>query len=412
MDQAQAPEGPLSEMLSGGNVTPLMPRMLLNLQNRGQLATGMSSYDPNRQQLLDTFKDIGNVAEAFRMSHPAKHEAILEKYAGRAAIGHVRYATCGQENARYAQPFERHHGRRWKWFSFAFNGNLSNYRQLREKLLQKRDYHFTLDTDTEIIMHELSYRLRGDSAPDLKDVLTQLSESFDGAYNITFLDALGRMFVSRDPLGLRPLSYAVQGKVFGAASESVALTNLGFTDVKCLNPGEAIIVDENGMRIERYAECKRRAHCFFEWVYFSNVASLMDGRSVYQVRADSGKQLADLEDVPTDDGNSIVVPVPDTAKASADSFAYHMGIPCMEGLMRNRYVGRTFIQGANTRGSSVKNKYTPIPSILKGKRVFLVDDSIVRSTTMRALVEHIRTVGGAAEVHVRVAGPPIIAPGF
>ena len=211
MDQAQAPEGPLSEMLSGGNVTTLMPRMLLNLQNRGQLATGMSSYDPNRQQLLDTFKDIGNVAEAFRMSHPAKHEAILEKYAGRAAIGHVRYATCGQENARYAQPFERHHGRRWKWFSFAFNGNLSNYRQLREKLLQKRDYHFTLDTDTEIIMHELSYRLRGDSAPDLKDVLTQLSESFDGAYNITFLDALGRMFVSRDPLGLRPLSYAVQG---------------------------------------------------------------------------------------------------------------------------------------------------------------------------------------------------------
>ena len=136
--------------------------MLLDLQNRGQLAAGISSYQPGRPQLLDTYKDVGTVAEAFRMSHPAKHRAILEEYAGQAAIGHTRYATCGADDARYAQPFERHHGRLWKWFSFAFNGNLANYTELRDRLLASADYHFSLNTDTEILMHALAYRLRGD----------------------------------------------------------------------------------------------------------------------------------------------------------------------------------------------------------------------------------------------------------
>lgn len=400
-----------AELVQDGNVAPLMPYMLLDLQNRGQLASGMSTYNPSRPQLLDTFKDIGTVAEAFRMSHPAKHQAILAEQAGRAAIGHTRYATCGAEDVRYAQPFERHHGRLWKWFAFAFNGNLANYTDLRNRLLSRRAYHFSLNTDTEIIMHSLAYGLRGDKPNDLRAVMASLSRTFDGAYNIVFLDGMGRMFVSRDPLGLRPMSYAVQGRLFAAASESVALTNMGFTDIRNIEPGEMAIIEKGRLRIERFARQRGHAHCFFEWIYFSNVASTIDGSSVYVARARSGERLAGMEDQAMD-ADCIVVPVPDTAKAAADAFAYRMGIPCVEGLIRNRYVGRTFIQPVSTRGRSAKSKYTPLPAVLKGKRVFLVEDSIVRSTTLKSLAEHIRTRGLAREVHVRVACPPIVAPCF
>ncbi len=411
LDKAHGRGGQASKSASNGEVAKLMPTMLLNLQNRGQLAAGLSSFNPDRQQILDTFKDVGGVAEVFRMSHSSKYAAIMREYAGRAAIGHTRYATCGKDDTRYAQPFERHHGRLWKWYSFAFNGNLANYTHLRNRLLNKRHYVLTLDTDTEILMHELSYRLRGDKLPDLKKVMTGMSRSFDGAFNIAFLDAMGRMFIARDPLGLRPMCWAVQGKLFAAASESVALTNLGFTDIHDLQPGQMAIIENGELRFEQFAPSKRKAFCFFEWIYFSNVASEMDGAGVYTTRARSGKLLADME---TEDinGDCIVVPVPDTAKAAADSYAYHLGIPCVEGLMRNRYVGRTFIQSGSARSNSVNNKYTALPSIMAGKRVFVVEDSIVRSTTLRRLVEHIRKCGKAKEVHVRVACPPIVAPCF
>lgn len=403
--------GDAGKLVVNDDVTRLMPTMLLNLQNRGQLAAGISSYAPERQQILDTYKDLGSVAEAFRMSHPAKHQAILQQYAGRAAIGHTRYATCGLDDVRYAQPFERHHGRLWKWYAFCFNGNLANYTQLRDRLLAKRHYVFTLNTDTEMIMHELSYRLRGDRMPDLVKVFSGMSRTFDGAYNIAFLDALGRMVVARDPLGLRPLSYAVQGRLFAAASESVALTNLGFNHVCDLPPGHMAVIENGKLRVEQYARPRRKAHCFFEWVYFSNVASEMDGCGVYTARNASGKRLAEMEDQAIDE-NCIVVPVPDTAKAAADAFAYQMRIPCVEGLMRNRYVGRTFIQGNETRGSSARNKYTPLPKVLEGKRVFLLEDSIVRSTTLKVLADQIRRRGRAKEIHVRVACPPIVSPCF
>ena len=149
LDKPAGRAGKASRLVNSGNVSPLVPQVLLDLQNRGQLAAGMSSYDPQRVQLLETYKEIGMVAEAFRMSQPARCREIVCQYAGRAAIGHTRYATCGQDDVRYAQPFERHHGRLWKWFAFAFNGNLANYRQLRDGLPARRHYHFTLTTDTE-----------------------------------------------------------------------------------------------------------------------------------------------------------------------------------------------------------------------------------------------------------------------
>jgi len=411
LDKAAAKGGLASKSVNGGNVAAFVPSMLLDLQNRGQLAAGLSSYNPKRSQIIDTYKDIGTVNEAFRMSHPAKYEAILNEYAGRAAIGHTRYATCGQEDARYAQPFERHHGRMWKWFSFAFNGNLANYSDLRARLLSRRDYHFSLDTDTEILMHELAYRLRGDKKADLKKVMSGMSRNFDGAYNLAFLDAMGRMFVARDPLGLRPMSWAVEGRLFAAASESVALTNMGFTKINHLEPGQMAIIEDGKLRLEHFAKPNGSARCFFEWVYFSNVGSTIDDISVYMSRAESGERLAEKEDQEIDD-SCIVVPVPDTAKAAADAFAYKKNIPCVEGLIRNRYIGRTFIQPSKSRGRSAKSKYTPLPAVLKGKRVFLLEDSIVRSTTLATLVDQILTRGKAKEVHVRVACPPIVAPCF
>jgi amidophosphoribosyltransferase len=395
-------------------VSRLMPRMLLDLQNRGQLAAGFTTFNPLREQLIDTYRQVGTVIEAFRLNHQAKYESIMKEYAGRAAIGHVRYATCGATDRSSAQPFERHHGCKWKWFGFAFNGQLANFAELRDELLTLADYHLTRNLDTEVIQHFLGHELRGDERPDMVQVFRNLSERFDGAYNIVFLNAMGDMVVARDPKGIRPLCYAQEGPVFAAASESVALTNLGFKETQSLEPGEMILIQDNHVRIERFAPRARSAHCFFEWIYFANVASTLDGQSVYLSRAALGKELArqehQLGKVPLDD-NTIVVPVPDTGKAAADAMAYELGVPSVEGLMRNRYVGRTFIEGQN-RADRVRLKYTPLREVLEGKRVLLIEDTIVRSTTLKSLLHHIRERGRAKEIHVRVACPPIVAPCF
>jgi amidophosphoribosyltransferase len=395
-------------------VSRLMPRMLLDLQNRGQLAAGMSSYNPHRERIVDTYKQIGTVIEAFRLNHQAKYDSIMHQYAGRAAIGHVRYATCGASDKSYAQPFERHHGCKWKWFSFAFNGQLANFTELRAELLSLADYHLTRETDTEVIMHYLAHELRGDARPDLGQVFRSLSQKFDGAYNLVYLNAMGDMAVLRDPKGFRPLCYAQDGPLFAAASESVPLLNLGFRDIRSLEPGEMIIIQDNQFRKERFAERQSPSHCFFEWIYFANVASTLDERSVYLTRAALGKELARqeriIDRVPLDE-DTIVVPVPDTGKAAADAMAYELGLRSVEGLMRNRYVGRTFIEGTN-RADRAKQKYTPLREVLSGKRVLLIEDTIVRSTTLKSLLHHIRERGGAREIHVRVACPPIVAPCF
>ncbi|OWK38644.1 amidophosphoribosyltransferase [Fimbriiglobus ruber] len=393
----------------------LIPRMLLDLQNRGQLSAGMSSYNPARDQIIETYKEIGTVAEAFRMSHQKKYEAILNEHAGRAAIGHVRYATCGPATRSYAQPFERRHGCKWKWFAFSYNGNLANYEELKAEIESRHDHHLARDTDTEAIMHFLAHAIRGDNRRDLVDVFRELSKKFDGAYNIAYLDAMGEMIVLRDPLGMRPLCYAVDGGVFAAASESVALQNLGFQNIKSLPPGHLIRVRPGSWEVLPFASPAPTAHCFFEWIYFANVASTLDDQSVYLSRNRLGRELADqerkLDLVDLDPENTIVVPVPDTGKAAADAMAFALGLQSVEGLIRNRYVGRTFIESAN-RADKVKTKFTPLREVLAGKTVILVEDSIVRSTTLASLVRHVKEQGRAAEVHVRVACPPIVAPCF
>ena len=358
-------------------VSMLLPRMLLDLQNRGQLAAGFTTYAPSRKQLIDTHKDIGTVSEVFQTAKQEAFTKLMAKYAGRAAIGHVRYATCGQEDRSYAHPFERHHIKKHKWFSFAFNGQLANYGDLRETLLRNDNTYLARETDTEVIMHYLCSALSPQKEPDLVAVCQSLASLFDGAYNIVFLNAIGEMFVARDPLGFKPLCYAIDGSLFAAASESVALFNLGFSadSIKNVEPGQVIIVNERGIRLERFAEKTTPAHCFFEWIYFANVASVQDGRSVYLARKNLGTELArqelELNDVVIDD-DTVVVPVPDTSKAAADSMAYSLKVPSLEGLIRNRYSGRTFIEGSKNRWKKAETKYTPLREVLEGKKVFLV----------------------------------------
>ena len=412
----------------------LLPRMLVDMQHRGLLAAGITTFAESRDQLIDTHKNLGTESEVFRMGRREKFNRLMEQYYGNAGIGHVRYSTCGKDDRSYAQPFERHHLQKNKWFSFAFNGQLANYNELRDSLLADGDHHLSRETDTEIIMHEISRVLsRGKgtdgSDPTLMDVIRSVSRKFDGAYSIVMLDANGNMLVARDPLGIKPLCYAMDDSMFAAASESVALVNLGFhpDDVKSLEPGHAITIVDQQLQIEKYVEqslveqslvepSQPSAHCFFEWIYFANVASTLDERSVYVSRTRLGEELADLEvasgEIPLDDGNTIVVPVPDTSKAAADAMAHRLGIPSREGLIRNRYAGRTFIEGGQGRKAKAAAKYTPLKEVLAGKKVILVEDSIVRSTTMNALLDRIRTVGGAREIHVRVACPPIVAPCF
>lgn len=328
--------------VSGPGAAKLIPRMLLDLQHRGQQSAGIATGSAVR-------KGPGTVPEVFRDYHVC---------GGDTAIGHVRYAT----SQGAPQPWVQGH------FALAWNGHLN-----------------VEGSDTEHLANTI-IRYGLDGLVDL-----------DGAYSLAVLNN-GAIAVARDPLGIRPLSWGYKDGVFAAASESVALTNLGF-EARDVEPGTMVI---NG-QVTRFAEARPR-HCFFEHVYFASPASVVNGTSVYAARSVLGEELALLETEPLH--NAIVVPVPDTARAAADAFAYELGLPCREGLIRNRYVGRTFIQG----GNGANEKYTLLPEVLAGKRVFLIDDSIVRGKTMRALVSRIRE--HAAEVHVRVTCPPIIAPCF
>ncbi len=409
-----------SELCPGApeQASTLITRMLLDMQNRGQLSAGITRYNTQAQnrQLLDTYRDIGSVQEVFRLSHKAKAQNLMSKYAGPAAIGHVRYATCGADDKSYAQPFENHNFNQRRWFSFAFNGQLANYNDLADELLTEHDNHLVRNSDTEVLMHEFSKQLE-DSQISLIDMIRNVAQRLDGAWSLAYMNAKGEMLIARDALGIKPMCYAVKGPLFAAASESVALVNLGFdrSEIESLKPGHAVTIVDGKIEVTQFAEETGRAHCFFEWIYFANVASRLDDRGVYLTRTELGKELADLErdhwKLFEIDEDTIVVPVPDTSKAAADSMAFHLQIPSREGLIRNRYSGRTFIESSQeTRAHKAKIKYTPLREVLEDKRVVLVEDSIVRSTTMKALLQRVRDEGGAREIHVRVACPPIMAP--
>jgi amidophosphoribosyltransferase len=400
---------PLSSYSLGGCV-PFLYKMLLRQQNRGQLSAGVTTYNCDRQQLIDTYKKAGLVSEVFWTRMKPKFEGILRSYKGDRGIGHVRYATFGADDEGLAQPFERHHGRKWKWFSFAFNGNIANYHELKQEV-EKKQYHLVRNADTELLLLLLADEHKGERKKPLDTVFENISGRIDGAFSLAYLNAEGALAVVRGPLGIRPVSYVIDDNMVAAASESHALMNETRNGIKSLKPGEMILVQDGTVEVKKYTESKRCAHCMFEWVYFANPSSAIDGVSVYESRWRLGQQLAKAEPLEVNSDEFVVVGVPDTAKPAADSYAHELGVPSMEGLVRNRYVGRTFIEGRD-RSKRAREKYTVLKPVVKGKKVLLIEDSIVRGTTGRALINYIREYGGAKEIHVRVSCPPIRFPCF
>ena len=373
------------------SVSPLVPRLLADLQHRGQHAAGLTVLTPDG---LHTQKRLGLVRDAIDPNPPP----------GRAAIGHVRYATSGANLLQFAQPFEQRGRHPWNHFALAFNGHLANFDALREDI--------KAECDTEIITQRLSQSLAGEKSPNFIGIFQQLSEQLDGAYNIAFLNAAGDMVILRDPLGIRPLCWAKNGSLFAAASESAALANIGMPDIQSLQPGEMILIQHNELRIERFSAINRTAHCFFEWVYFADARSVLDDKSVAGVRAALGRSLADQERllgrVPIDDG-TVVVPIPETARSAAVAMAHELGVPLVAGLIRNPEVGRTFIEDEE-RDALVRKKFSVHPNHLVGKRVLLIEDSLIRGTTLRSVLAELREKSGASEIHVRIACPPMVAP--
>jgi amidophosphoribosyltransferase len=400
---------PLKDFPQGGSSYYLI-KMLLQLQHRGQLSAGISTYNPDRAMLIETYKKMGTVNEAFYSKIKPKSRGILGKYDGVAGIGHVRYATFGTDSLDLAHPLERQHGRKWKWFSFAMNGNIANYFDLKREL-EKKDYHLPLNSDTELIMHFLTKELVGSKRRNYETVFHNISKRFDGSYNIVLVDAEGTLVALRDPNGFRPLCYAEDEDKILIASESAAITNLTSAKYKDVRPGEMLLIKNGKLKVKRFAKPKKVSHCMFEWIYFANPSSVMDESSVYKSRYFLGRELAKRETITNFDKDTIVVAVPDTAKPIASAYSYYTRIPEVEGLLRNRYVGRTFIE-SQSRDERVKEKFSVIRPVLKGKKVILVEDSVVRGTTSKALIKYLREKGGVKEVHLRVGCPPIRFPCF
>ena len=381
-------------------------KMLLQQQHRGQLSAGIAVYDKSSTGLIHNRRRLGKVENLFKLYHKEKFENILKNNSGKIGIGHVRYATSGSNDEELAQPFERHHGLKDKSFNFAFNGNIENYSELKEEA-EKEGFTFYKNVDTELIKYLICKELSKNRP--LKQVFNNLSKKLKGSYSIVLVNGNGELVIARDPHGFKPLCYTINKQGFFAASESVAINNDGENEIQNVKAGEMITVSDKGIKKEFFAKSKRISHCMFEWAYFASPNSVIENKSVYEVRQNLGKILANQEKTFYSTKDFIVVSVPDTAKPIGDALAYELDLPSMEGILRNRYIGRTFIEEEN-REEKVREKYSIVKSVLKDKKVILVEDSLVRGTTTKGLIQRIKKYGEAKEVHLRVACPPILSP--
>jgi amidophosphoribosyltransferase len=392
------------------NAVPVLYQMLNDLQHRGQAGAGITTYNASRKIILRTHKGPGKVPEVFGAYDEDEFKSIFDKLEGSKGIGHTRYGTSGSLTSRHVQPFERVHGIKKRWFAFGFNGHITNRNDL-ETTIKKMGFHLMLDTDTEVMMHWISRYISENEGADITEIFKNLSRDFDGAYNIVFQDATGKLVSIRDPWGIRPLSSVATSQGGYIASETTALYRVGTKDIHHIQPGEMAILENGEVTYERYAPVKRKALCFFEYLYFASVTSEIDGKSVYDVRKSCGEELARIETEQINDDDWVIIPVPNTSRPFANAYAKEVGNPGIydEGLIAVGK-GRTFIDEGDRR-AKVMCKFLPIPSVLRGKKVIVVDDSIVRSTTMSTLVRYqLKELAGASEVHVRIATPPIIAP--
>lgn len=372
---------------------------LYALQHRGQESAGIVTSNGQRAYI---HKDMGLVAQVF-------NEENLAPLEGHLAIGHTRYSTTGCSQLRNAQPYliETLYGP----LAVAHNGNLTNALELRQMLLA-RGVGLSATTDSELITQILAappetWGGSNGSGDRWCARIRALMRIAQGAYSLVLLTA-DAIYAVRDPLGLRPLCLGKLDQGYVAASETCALSTLGAEFVRQIEPGEIVRLDHQGITSFTGAVSEKKALCVFEYVYFARPDSVLEGQVIHRVRQQMGRQLAHETPVEAD----IVVAVPDSAIPAAIGYSLEAGIPFTEGLIKNRYIGRTFIQPDDgLRKQGVRLKFNTLDANLRGKRVVLVDDSIVRGNTAGPLVQLLRD-GGAAEVHVRVSSPPVRHPCF
>jgi amidophosphoribosyltransferase len=358
---------------------------LYALQHRGQESAGIVSSDGRQFRV---HRGMGLVSQIFDGD-------VLHNLVGTTAVGHTRYSTTGSSHLRNAQPLTVDCAR--GQIAIAHNGNLTNAAQLRDEL-ESRGSIFQTTVDSEIILHLMAQPSLGGG----ENNLVQTVRRIEGAYSLVVMTE-NELIGVRDPHGFRPLCI---GRVDGAwvlASETCALDLIHAKFVRDVEPGEIVIIDKNGLRsVQAFPAHERRAFCIFEYVYFARPDSTIAGRNVYKVRVEMGRQLARENPIPAD----IVVPVPDSGNSAALGYSIESGIPYEMAFVRNHYIGRSFLQPSQLiRDFNVRVKLNLIPEIVKGRRVIIVDDSIVRGTTCKARVNNLKEAG-AKEVHVLVSCPP------
>ena len=378
------------------------------LQHRGQDAAGIVTDSEGE---LHVCKNVGLARDVFRSEHMAR-------LVGNIGIGHVRYPTAGSSGPALAQPFyvNSPYG-----ICIAHNGNLTNADDLRKHIFRSDLRHLNTDSDSEVLLnvfaHELQLRRKLEpSSSDIFDAVTNVHMRCRGAYAVVGLIANHGMFAFRDTFGIRPLCYGSRetesGIEYAVASESVVLDSMGFGSIKDVQPGEALFVDKAGkIHFKQCAEKHELVPCIFEHVYFARPDSMMDDISVYKCRLRMGEKLAEkVLRLKPDHDIDVVIPIPDTSRVSAQAMAETLGIKLREGFMKNRYIGRTFIMpGQTQRKKSVRQKLNAVKLEFQGKNVMLVDDSIVRGTTSKEIIQMARDAG-AAKVYMASAAPGVRYP--
>lgn len=379
----------------GEEVAKLTYFGLYALQHRGQESAGIATSTGEK---ILVYKDMGLVSQVF-------NEASLESLQGHIAVGHARYSTTGASHWRNAQPTL---GRTaYGTIALGHNGNLTNTAELMELLEERYPNHESElrggnTTDTAV----LTALLTGNPDSSLEATAVELLPKVKGAYCLVFMDE-HTLYAARDPQGVRPLVLGRLERGWVVASESAALDIVGASYVREVEPGELIAIDENGLRSQRFAQ-EKRAGCVFEYVYLARPDTAISGRVVYEARVEMGRTLAREYPVEAD----LVMPTPESGTPAAIGYSEQSGIPFGHGLVKNAYVGRTFIQPSQTiRQLGIRLKLNPLREVIAGKRLVVVDDSIVRGNTQRALVKMLKEAG-AAEVHVRISSPPITWPCF
>jgi len=370
----------------GTDVSPSIFYALYALQHRGQESCGIATYDGE----FHIERGMGLVPEFFDLNK-------LSDLKGNFGIGHVRYSTTGESKIECAQPLVTTHSK--GTLAIAHNGNIVNAMELKRSL-EKSGQAFISTTDTEVIAHLIVRRLAKDE--DIVTAITEVMKKLIGSYSLTILTE-DMLVAVRDPLGIRPLCLGETDGTTIVASESVVFDVLNIKFIRDVKPGEILVISEKGMKSYRPYKLNRKAHCMFEYVYFARPDSIINGIPVYSVREKIGMLHGENDDVEAD----FVSPIPDSAIPFALGYSRVRDIPYMESLIRNRYVGRTFIlPDQQARELAVRLKLNPLLSNVKGKKIVLFDDSIVRGTTSSRIINLLKDAG-AEEVHMRVGCPPI-----